>query len=121
MTFDEIVEYAKNVNGIVTGGLVFLEEKLVLLPLNPRIRDEWAHVAALLALVTGFGAHRYAKKTGRQRLGWVSVGLTVITSIVIIWLARTASISPQSASDSARVAYVLFFIFVGSAVGGFLT
>src|SRR5207302_2236971 len=100
VTFDEFLDYAKNVNGIVTGGLVFLEEKLVLLPLNPRIREQWAHVAALLALVTGFGAHRYAKKTGRQILGWVSVGLTVTTLIVIIWLARSASISPQSASDT---------------------
>ena len=121
MTFDEFLEYAKNLNGVVTSALVFVEEKFVLLPLNPRIREDADRVAALLALVTGFGAHRYAKKSGKQVLGWISLGLTILTTITIFWLARTTSVSPQTASSAARVAYVLFFVFLGGAVGGFLT
>ena len=120
MTFDEFLDIAKNLNSVVTSALVFLEEKFPVLPLNPRIREDSHRVAALLALVTGFGAHRYAKASGKLVLGWVSLAITIAMVFVIFWLARGSSISPQSASLAARFAYVGFFVSLGGAVGGFL-
>lgn len=120
LKFDEFLEGAKNVNGIVTSGLVFIEEKFPLLPLNPRIREDSHRVAALLALVAGFGAHRYAKSSGKLVLGWICLAMTVLSVFLIFWLTRTSWVSPQSAALAARFAYVFFFVFLGGAIGGFL-
>jgi len=120
VTFDEFLETLKNLNGVVTSALVFIEEKYPLLPVNPRIREDGHRVAALLALVAGFGAHQYAKRSGKIVLGWIGLGLAIVMVLLIFWLSRGPSISPQAAALDARIAYVLFFVFLGGAIGGFL-
>jgi hypothetical protein len=111
VTFDEFLETLKNINGVVTSALVFIEEKYPLLPLNPRIREDGHRVAALLALVAGFGAHQYAKRSGRLRLGWIALVPALVMVGLIYWFAAGPSFSPQAASLSARIVYVLLLCF----------
>ena len=120
VTFDEFLETIKNLNGVVSSALVFIEEKYPLLPLNPRIREDGHRVAALLALVAGFGAHQYAKRSGRLKLGWIALVLAIVMVGLIFWFSAGPSFSPQAVSVSARIVYVLFFVFLGGAIGGFL-
>jgi hypothetical protein len=120
VTWAEVGELAKNFSGALSSALVFLESQHPILPLNPRLRGELSVVSAILAAVAGFGAHRYAKTYGRLRLGWVFLTLAVASLMVIIWLSGDETMSAYFVSLSARWFYVLFYVFLGGAIGGLL-
>lgn len=116
----EIGETLKNLSGIVSSVLVFVESKYPILPLNPKIREDSNYVAAIFAVIAGFGAHRFAKSSGRQIFGWAFLGLAFLDLVVIRWLVGTPPLSPHTTSMGGTLTYVLFFLFLGGAVGGFL-
>jgi len=62
--------------------------------------------AEVVAVVAGFGAHQYAKRSGKLVLGWVSLALAVIMIGGIFWLTAGMPFSPHAESIAARVAYV---------------
>ena len=120
MTFSDFLEKLKNLNGLISSALVFMEDKYPVLPVNPAIREDSHRLAALLALVAGFGAYRYAKGSGKLVLGWVFLATAIVMVGLIFWLSGEPSISAQSIRVTARLAYILFFVSVGGSIGGFL-
>lgn len=120
MTGAEVFELLKNFSGVISSALVFFETEFPVLPLNPKIREDSNGVAAVVAVIAGFGAHQYAKRSGKLVLGGVALGLALVTIGCIFWLAAGTALSPHAESIAARVVYVLLFVFLGSAVGGFL-
>jgi len=117
-----ILEVAKNLSGLPSSLAALGESKVHVLPMNPRISNHLWWVAAILAALAGFGAHKFAKQKGRLVLGWISLALAIVALLAILVLSREPSwLSPETASLAAHFAYVLFFVFVGGTFGGFLT
>ena len=120
MKWGDIAEVLKNLSGAVSSLAVLAENKYSILHLNPKISEDVGVVSAILAAVAGFGAHQLTKRSGRIVFGWIGLGLCVVTLLVILWLASNpSSLSPETVSYAARATYVLFFTFVGGAIGGF--
>ena len=114
-------EILKNLSGAVSSALVLLDYKYPILPLNPKLREGLALVSAIFAAVAGLGAHQFAKRSHRLILGWIFLAAALIVLVAIFWLSNEpSSLSPKTISTAARVAYVVFFVFLGAAIGGFL-
>jgi hypothetical protein len=113
----EVVEAFKDLSGTVSSVLVLADARYSILPLNPGIHEHLWPVAAALAVVAGFGAHRFAKNSGRLILGWIFLALAFFVLIAILLLVVAPS--RDTVSLGAKIAYVSFFVFLGGAAGGF--
>jgi hypothetical protein len=120
VTWDKVGETAKSFSGAASSALVLLDSKYSILPLNPRLRDELLLVSIILAMVAGWGAHQYAKKRNSLLVGGLSLCFAILVLMAILWLRVDQSSPPARISAAAQGSHVLFFVFLGGAIGGFL-
>jgi hypothetical protein len=121
LDMDKIAEALKSCSGIVGSLLAILQLKVSLLPINPVIAEDWWIPTSILALLAGFGTHRSAKSLGKHTLGWGCLVLAIALLLFLITLTTVQPLSPEAASVAAHWVYVLFFVSIGGAIGGFLT
>lgn len=121
MTPSDIGEIFKNLSGVVSSALVVVDSKYPILPINPRLHQGLVLVSIILAAVAGFGGRQFAQRSGRLALGWSFLAVAVLVLGLLLWLSSDpASLSPNTIRSLARFGYVLFFLFLGGAFGGFL-
>jgi hypothetical protein len=65
ITLADVGEFFKNFGGAASSLLAFAESKYPILPINSPIRERFSLVAAIFAVVAGFGADQSAKRSGR--------------------------------------------------------
>ena len=101
--------------------LPLLEKHWSLLPVNPAVRSDVWVLSIIISAVAGFGGYQ---SSGRYHfLGWTGLFLFVVTLSGELAITATEigfGLAPRVLSLLARIGYVLLFLFLGLAIGGFL-
>jgi hypothetical protein len=113
----------KNVISLLGAVLPILEKKIAILPVNPVIREEMMWISVMAAGIAGLGAYQSATRIPRLRfIGWLGLFLftVIIAFLILLTQGHTLGLTPSDVSSAVRILYVLLFLFLGLAVGGFM-
>ena len=99
-----------------------VERQFALLPVNPGIRENVLIISIVLAAVVGLGGYLTTRRYGKPAIPWCSITAAVIAVVVMFALTGGMSFGMDPLLISALVAslYVVIFMLIGIAVGGFL-
>jgi hypothetical protein len=120
----KVFDVLQAIISILSGAVPLLEAKVNVLPVNPLIRQDLLTGTAITATIAGIGAWattKYFKRT--PALGWSALA-GLILALAFIYLLASAGItfglSPAAQAGAVRIAYLVVFVCIGIAVGGFL-
>lgn len=119
-----MVDILKNLLSLSAALLPLIEKYVELLPVNPHVRNDVWLISIMVAAVAGLGGYQSAKHLGRGRVvGWI--GLLLFVLFLVVELAITTAgiefgLPARGISLLVRVGYVLVFLSLGLAAGGFL-
>ena len=118
---NKLVEVLKNAVSIGQALLPLLEKWLELLPVNPALRRSALQISIVLAAAAGFGAYQTIKRNKVLAVPWIALALSILAVVAIFALTGgvTFGLNPVWLSSTVQTFYILTFVFLGAAIGGF--